>query len=146
MDVSNSGVSIELAVESYLQGRSAEWGTFTNVELLGYSEDGREVCKKRVGTIEPDIESLLTIECDIIPAILTFRADQSPCDEDTYIGIAVYESSPDAENGWDVDNQRECGEGLPPNVSYDDPPTHGRATTTSAWNLSNATASSRRRE
>lgn len=96
---------------------SDELGTFHAVEVHGYARDGEEVCSKSVGTVSTDRHQGNSIHvemtCSGFPTMLTYSADESPCDEEvrTVIKIAVY----DEENGWSLERHaRECNEGLPP--------------------------------
>jgi len=114
---SDAGTELRITVENLGTGSKTEWATFTDVTVLGYSSSGDLVCEKHVGTVEPGTASFLqTLRCDTFPALLTFAADQSPCDDDTFIRVARYNSSAEEDYSWDIENYRECSEGLPPKI------------------------------
>lgn len=91
---------------------------FHDVVLLGYANDGSVACERRIGDItDEDRRNLVTteLECPVLPEILTFRAEESPCDEDTVISIYEYQGT--VENighHWSSTGARQCDEGLPP--------------------------------
>lgn len=129
---SDGGVRLRVSVENLGTGSPPEWATFTNVSLIGYTAGGEVTCQKDIGTVEPGpASSLLNLKCEQFPVILTFSADQGPCDEDTYIGVATYEHSKETNYSWDIEKQRDCGEGLPPDVSFDQPPANMQTETES---------------
>jgi len=67
-------------------GKSDEWATFHNVSLVGYSESGDLVCEKSLGTLGPNASPhTVNVTCSGFPEVSTFRAAESPCDEDTQI-------------------------------------------------------------
>ena len=91
-------------------------GTFHDVRVHGYDENRSEVCSKELGTIEENHYGgnglPVQLECSARPTMLTFSAEESPCDKEihTEIDIATYQ-----EGRWRLDYfSRECGEGLPP--------------------------------
>lgn len=98
-------------------GGSDEWETFHNVTLLGYSDNDELVCRKRLGTIDHTRTGVLeavTLNCSEFPGIITYRADESPCDDDTEIAYAEYRRDDDGDPYWYLSEKRECDEGLPP--------------------------------
>lgn len=98
---------------------SDELGTFHNVELHGYGPSRTEVCSDEIGTVGPDRHqgNSISVEmlCSEFPTMLTYSAEESPCDDEvrTVIKVAVYEDG----DGWSLErNARECSEGLPPDL------------------------------
>lgn len=92
--------------------------TFHDVRVHAYNQNQTEICSEEIGTIAesyPGGNGLpIEMNCSVFPTMLTYGADESPCDEEvrTVISIAVY----DEENGWSLERHaRECNEGLPPN-------------------------------
>lgn len=101
-------------------GGSDQWETFHDVTLIGYDESGTEVCRENIGDIpESSTGSLdpVRVTCSTDPVMFTYAADESPCDDDTVIGVAVYRTDPNGDSYWWLDEQRECGEGLPPEAA-----------------------------
>lgn len=93
-----------------------ELGTFHDVRAHGYDENRSEVCMKEIGTITENYYGgnglPVEMKCSASPTMLTYSAEESPCDEEinTIIDIAVYEDA-----RWLHDfYSRDCNEGLPP--------------------------------
>lgn len=101
---------------SRFEGAEAD---FHDVVLLGY-DDGSLACRRRIGDIRNDGgRNLVTVEmkCPSLPDVLTFRAEESPCDEDTVISIYEYRGTPEGGgHHWFSTRVRQCNEGLPPDV------------------------------
>lgn len=98
-------------------GESEEWQRFHNVTLVGYSASDTLVCEANIGTTGANLPLTLepvVVECENPPVIFTYRADESPCDEATWIRYAVHRILEGGERSWFLDGLRECGEGLPP--------------------------------
>lgn len=109
-------VTVDVGVNGF-EGRAAD---FHDVVLLGYAADGSLACRRQIGDIETDGgRNLVTVEltCSRLPDVLTFRAEESPCDEDTVINVYEYQGTPqDIGHYWSETSPRECNEGLPPDV------------------------------
>lgn len=90
---------------------------FHNVTILGYSREGKLLCRKDIGDVTYD-EGInngveLTLTCSEKPDMITFDATEDPSDNKTFIEIAVYSSESDY---WVLGRYtRDCEEGLPPN-------------------------------
>jgi len=113
---------VQLRVIWSANGKSERWSTFHDVRLLGYTADGEPACNRRLGDIGPrhDNDDQISVTCSKFPAMFTFDAAESPCDEDTELYISVYQ--PERDNHfWKVERQRRCDEGIPPNVSVQEP-------------------------
>lgn len=110
-----TGSVVRVTPEMSWAGDSKDWATFHDVRLIGYSDSNEVVCQERLGNMvgrgpmEP-----IQLTCSEPPVMLTYAADESPCEEDTLIGVAVYRTDPDGESYWWLDGQRQCDEGLPP--------------------------------
>lgn len=93
---------------------------FTNVSLLGYTNDGRLVCDQYIGRVSHEWTinngTEVELECAEMPSVVTFDAAESPCDDNTGIDGARYDEEQEA---WILDQPRECGEGLPPAIEGD---------------------------
>lgn len=94
-----------------------EFTTFHDVRVHGYSRERTEVCTKQIGTVSDEWteHNRMSVEmnCGAFPMMLTFSAQESPCDEEvrTVLAIAVF----DDDFGWTHDRYaRKCNEGLPP--------------------------------
>lgn len=112
---STDGYELTLVVENHNVRNNAD-ADFHDVTVLGYGPDGALVCEKHIGTVSHEFDNnngkSVTLECSKYPHQLTFTAEESPCEDDVIIDVAVYR--PDSES-WLYDRyQRECGEGLPP--------------------------------
>jgi hypothetical protein len=89
---------------------------FHDVTILAYSRHRELLCRKEIGDIAYD-EGInngveLTFTCSEKPYMITFDAAEGPCDEKTFIEIAVYSSESDY---WVLGRHtRDYGEGLPP--------------------------------
>lgn len=94
-----------------------QWQTFHNVTVIGYAESGAEVCREELGDIpSSEVGRLETVRmtCSEFPVLITYSAEESPCDSDTEIGVAVFRTGSEGESFWKLDEKRQCGEGLPP--------------------------------
>lgn len=115
VDETDEGWLVTFELQKQYRARD-ELGTFHNVRVHGYAENRSEVCSKELGTIERNYSGgdglPVEMECSAFPTMLTYSAEETPCDEEvnTIIDIAVYE-----DGRWLHDfYSRECGEGLPP--------------------------------
>lgn len=95
-----------------------ERADFSGVRVHGFRSD-EEVGATDVGdvTYHDDVNDGIPVsfECTSFPDLVTFSADQSPCDEDvrTVIDIATYSER----DGWCIGcYTRDCGDGLPPDI------------------------------
>lgn len=89
---------------------------FHGVTLLGYSEDRTQVCEKQIGTVSYRNDTNnginVTLHCKKRPTVLTFEAEESPCNDTVSLGIAVYSNRTEM---WYLNRfTRNCDEGLPP--------------------------------
>lgn len=112
-------VEYELVQES--RTREEDRG-FHNVRVHAYGPDRSEVGSKYLGHVivlrPPGGGLSLSLTCSAAPTMLTYSADESPCDDvDTEIGIARYD---DDEGQWMTGYSRRCGEGLSPEPRTDD--------------------------
>lgn len=86
---------------------------FRNVRLVGYSEDGTVLCRTRIGDMVGDsmtIRETVTLACEQRPHAIVPEADSSPCDENTFVDIRIYDGETDS---WRT-SELECGEEIPP--------------------------------
>jgi hypothetical protein len=97
-----------------------EEANFHNVTVYAYSKHGKEVGERTIGdlTYEYDVNNGkdVTVECRVFPHVVTFDAEESPCDENTDIIIGRYDGKQNGKHVWATD-YRECREGLPPESS-----------------------------
>lgn len=115
----NGTWELTVSVEATITGfADVEENSFHDVTLLVYSSEGERVCKEVVGDMIPSgrtIDVEVTTRCTSFPHVITFAADESPCDSNTVIRIARYEGkSEDVGHMWSFRDERRCGEGLPP--------------------------------
>lgn len=125
----NENYELQIEYEYRAAEGSGSWRSFHDVRLLGYDENRNVVCEEQIGTVGPGdhrfkTEELIT-ECTGFPYLLTFDAEESPC-EDTYIEVVAYLGEKDGQPTWGGDEGRQCDEGLPPSIPDDitpgDPP------------------------
>lgn len=99
-------------------GSSDEWNTFHDVRILGYTRSGKLACEKKLGAVTRDSQQKVELSCSGFPYLLTFDAAESPCDEDTELGIATYQADATIEKSWQTKwhggRPRHCDEPLPP--------------------------------
>lgn len=112
----DSGYVLDFVVENHNVRHNAE-ADFHDVSVVGYTKDGKVVCRKHIGNVTHEFDNNdgkpVALECSDFPHIITFTAAESPCEDDVIINIAVYN---DQKDNWLVDRySRECDEGLPPN-------------------------------
>lgn len=91
---------------------NTEHGGFSNVRLVGYSEEGDAVCEERVGDMTDGsmtVRKSVTLECDSFPHVIAPEAESSPCTESTYIDVRIYDGAADT---W-TSHEWECGESIP---------------------------------
>ena len=99
--------------------------TFTNVSVVGYTKERQHICQTTVGDVPADMEGYknrkdVQLVCDQLPYILTLKADQSPCDTAVDISVVLYRGKLEGDHHWSEERSRECGEGLPPEISTED--------------------------
>lgn len=100
--------SIEVTLLMSATGRSETWRAFHNVTITAYSVDNSVVCSEQIGDLtEPGQQQTVQLNCDGFPHTITVSADETPCDEDTFLSKAVYDGRRDGARVWDVTDQ-EC--------------------------------------
>jgi len=72
---SSDRYTLDVEVDSNVDGNSGGWGIFNNVTLLGFTTTGREVRRKQLGDIEPSVQKGVTLECEQLSPIVTYSAD-----------------------------------------------------------------------
>lgn len=96
---------------------SDERADFQDVQLVGYDADRKLVCEEYIGEL-PGMETVqerdITVECERFPEIITFDAEESPCESEVDIVILYFDRIEDGQFVWDATHNRRCGEGLPP--------------------------------
>jgi len=108
-------VAVEYQNSAHMGGE--DWETFHDVRLLAYSRAGELLSEQSLGDVPRgnfDDNAPVGLECESIPASITFEASESPCDDDTVIAVTYYRGTEDGEHRWEDYGERECGEGLPP--------------------------------
>lgn len=103
---SNSSVTLNVTVRAR---NNLEPGGFHNVEVVGFSKSGDSICSEYVGDLAVGVESsqqTIALECSTRPHIVGIVADETPCDENTYIEFRGYNAS---NNVWKLMEWR-CGE------------------------------------
>lgn len=88
--------------------------TIEGVVVLAYAQDGTEVARHSVGTLNKHSVETVTTYCSGFPTMVTVKTARSPCD-DLVIDIRYLEGpvTPADERTW-ARTTRECEEGLPP--------------------------------
>lgn len=91
-----------------------------NVTLLAFSKNGTKVCQNDVGDLIKleTKEQTVTISCSKFPAIITAKAEETPCDG-AQISLLIWQgteqqkSNPNDPDLWEH-TRRKCNEPLPP--------------------------------
>lgn len=99
---------------------STDEANFHSVTVHVYSKSGNEVGEQDIGTLSHEYTindgKDVTIACSSFPYVVTFSAQESPCEKNTEIMIGRYDGTHDGAYVWTTE-YRECDEGLPPEFS-----------------------------
>ncbi len=119
---SGAGLTLEVEISKSATGGDDEWETFHDVRLLGYTDEGTLVCERSLGDIRNNGDvGTVRLQCDRFPAVITFDARESPCDDDTELKVAFYKGKrEEVGHYWLAEENRRCNEGLPPGTSQEE--------------------------
>lgn len=67
-----------------------EKGTFHEVRVVGYSKQENHLCQKSLGTVRPNESIKLRLSCRKVPAIVTCKTRESPCDRNVNIEKIIH--------------------------------------------------------
>lgn len=95
----STNFSIEPTVSA--SGKSTDWETFHHVRVVGFVSD-EELCSHTIGDISPHDDVEITLQCPRRPDAIEFRAQESPCDEDTTIRKVVYVGESNDDVRWNT--------------------------------------------
>lgn len=103
-----------------------EYLTFNSVTLHVFNTQGTELAKKDLGTLSANESTEpVSFSVDGIPAVLTYKAKETLCEEGTSISIATWDRWRDGEYMYDSTKWRKCNEPFPPpfsiNRNYGEP-------------------------
>lgn len=91
-----------------------EWEAFHNVQVRGFDVNRELVCITDYGDIPAGETRVREVRCDRFPSILVLTADESPCEDGTYIEYLVYTENYNGNFVWDGTSFRGCNEEIPP--------------------------------
>lgn len=118
-----SGWELKLTVvnDNTINGEKAD---FHDVRVHVYSRNKKKVCERTIGelTHKQNVNDGkdVSIKCQSFPYVVTFSAQESPCEKNTEIMIGRYTGKQNGEFIWATE-YRECNEGLPPKFSTTQP-------------------------
>ena len=90
-----------------------EWGAFHEVELLGYLESGKVVCRKPLGTMGPEETKTAALVCSKKPDYLTLTSAEDLCNGRTTISI-IKVNAFDSEYQYSGARDKRCGDSETP--------------------------------
>lgn len=105
----SGGYEILGEVSSRAEGRDREWRTFHRVRVVGYTNDGTDVCREKIGKLSGIDEASFRLECSDLPAQVVVEAAESPCATQTYLDRAISVETTDGETAWRIED-RPCSE------------------------------------
>lgn len=117
IELTQTGLSkFNLKVEPAVSGLSSdEFLTFHDVTLFVFDSKGNELAQEQLGTISMEA-STNTISFSVtgIPAVITYKASETPCDKRTSIAAATWDRGRDGEFIYDITGYRKCKSVFPP--------------------------------
>lgn len=108
----NGMSTIQFDISFTSVGGTESWRAFHDVRVVGLDTEGNVLCRESVGRI-PDRDGVsaahveVELACDTRPDILEIRAAECPCDRDTTLGRAQWDSV-DNEPSQYMYGDREC--------------------------------------
>jgi hypothetical protein len=102
-------VELHVAVQASSKNAEGDWATFHDVEVVGYRNPETELCRATVGTLAPSETATVTLDCTSVPPYLTCVAEESPCDNNTWIAVLEHQPSQGGD-GYSPTDPRQCDE------------------------------------
>lgn len=112
---SDDGEEVTVEVTPQPVASSGGCKGFTDVRLVGYDDSGALVCEHHLGELSTFGERApVRMSCDAFPTVITYVAEQTPCDAGVEIEVLFYLGKTDSGHTWDGTHNRQCDEALPP--------------------------------